>query len=198
MHYELLCRVPLWDPGGLATVPAMAIEPDVKDWTWVLNERCLECGEDVATIPPDDVPRLIRSTADVWTEVLSRDDVGERPSPDVWSPLEYACHVRDVFALFDRRLALMLAEDDPLFASWDQDATALESRYDLQVPAKVAVELRAVAEALATRFEGASADDWLRTGRRSDGAVFTVGTFSQYLLHDDLHHLNDVGAARPP
>ena len=91
----------------------------------------------------------------------------------------------------------MLAEDDPLFASWDQDATALESRYDLQVPAKVAVELRAAAETLATRFEGASAEDWLRTGRRSDGAVFTVGTFSQYLLHDDLHHLHDVGAARP-
>ena len=175
----------------------MTIEPDIKDWTWVLHERCPECGEDVATIPREDVPGLIRSTADAWAGVLSCDDVAERPSPDVWSPLEYACHVRDVFVVFDQRLALMLAEDDPLFASWDQDATALESRYELQVPAKVAVELRAAAETLAARFEGASADGWLRSGRRSDGAVFTVGTFSQYLLHDDLHHLNDVGAARP-
>ncbi len=41
---------------------------------------------------------------------------------------------RDVFVVFDQRLALMLAEDDPLFASWDQDATALESRYELQDP----------------------------------------------------------------
>ena len=91
----------------------------------------------------------------------------------------------------------MLAEDDPLFVSCDQDATALESRYDLQDPAKVTVELRHAAEELAGRFEAASAEDWLRTGRRSDGAVFTVGTFSQYLLHDDLHHLHDVGASRP-
>ncbi len=75
----------------------MAIEPDVKDWTWVLHERCPECGEDVTTIPPEDVPGLIRSSAEVWADVLSRGDIGERPSPDVWSPLEYACHVRDVF-----------------------------------------------------------------------------------------------------
>jgi hypothetical protein len=175
----------------------MAIEPDTKDWTWVLHERCPECGEDVATIPGEDVPGLIRSTADAWAGVLLRDDVGERPSPDVWSPLEYACHVRDVFVLFDQRLALMLAQVDPLFVNWDQDATAVESRYDLQDPAEVTIELRHAADELASRFEAASAADWLRTGRRSDGAVFTVGTFSQYLLHDDLHHLHDVGAARP-
>ena len=172
----------------------MSIEPDTKDWTWVLHERCSECGEDVATIPPEDVPGLIRSTAGVWAELLAGDDVRQRPSPDVWSALEYACHVRDVFVLFAQRLARMLVEDDPLFANWDQDATALESRYDLQDPVRVAVELTEAAEVLAARFEGAADDEWRRIGRRSDGAAFTVGTLSQYLLHDDLHHLNDVGA----
>jgi hypothetical protein len=36
----------------------------------------------------------------------------------VWSTLEYACHVRDVFRLYDRRLALMLDEDDATFARY--------------------------------------------------------------------------------
>ena len=52
----------------------------------------------------------------------------------VWSPLEYACHVRDVFRLFDTRLHLMLDEDDPLFANWDQDETAVAERYSEQDP----------------------------------------------------------------
>ena len=67
----------------------------------------------------------------------------QRPRPDVWSPLEYACHVRDVFRLFDQRLGLMLAEDDPQFANWDQDDTAVDDRYGEQDPAVVAGELAA-------------------------------------------------------
>jgi hypothetical protein len=33
-----------------------------------------------------------------------------RPSDDRWSALEYACHVRDVFRLYDERLEMMLTE----------------------------------------------------------------------------------------
>jgi hypothetical protein len=31
-----------------------------------------------------------------------------------------------------------------------------------------------------------------RTGRRSNGSVFTVASLSQYFLHDVVHHLWDV------
>src|SRR6187551_2418321 len=37
------------------------------------------------------------------------------PTPQVWSPLEYACHVRDVHRVFGERVQMMLAVDDPLF-----------------------------------------------------------------------------------
>ena len=47
-----------------------------------------------------------------------------RPDPSRWTTLEYAAHVRDVLRLYRTRLALMVDEDDPLFANWDQDATA--------------------------------------------------------------------------
>jgi hypothetical protein len=110
----------------------------------------------------------------------------------VWSPLEYACHVRDVFVLFDRRLALMLDEDDPLFANWDQDETAVAERYHEQDPVTVAAELQDAAETVAASFAAVRPEQRDRRGRRSDGAVFTVETFGRYFVHDPVHHLDDV------
>ncbi len=86
----------------------------------------------------------------------------------------------------------MLERDDPVFASWDQDETAVAERYGEQDPATVAAELAAEAEAIATRFEAVEGDQWERPGRRSDGSVFTVASFARYFVHDLLHHVHDV------
>jgi uncharacterized protein (DUF924 family) len=115
----------------------------------------------------------------------------------VWSPLEYACHARDVFRIFDTRVGLMISEDGPHFANWDQDATAVEDRYDLQVPAVVADELFTAANALADRFDAVRGDQWDRAGFRSDGSAFTVDSLARYLMHDPVHHLWDVDAEVP-
>ena len=169
------------------------IVPDTKDWTWVLERPCPECGFDAATVARDRIPELIRENAAAWQRVLSSSArLSERPSDDRWSALEYACHVRDVFRLYDYRLGLMLTEDDPAYPNWDQDATAVEDRYNEQDPSIVARELRDAAEALARSFEGVRDDSWGRTGTRSDGARFTVDTFARYMIHDPAHHLHDV------
>jgi len=115
---------------------------------------------------------------------------------DRWSDLEYACHVRDVFRLFDVRLHLMLDEDDPTFANWDQDETAITDRYGEQDPATVAAELSSAAGRLADSFAAVPAEEHRRTGTRSDGARFTVDSLGRYLLHDPVHHLHDVGAGQ--
>ena len=115
-----------------------------------------------------------------------------RPTEQQWSTLEYACHVRDVFRLYDKRLELMVEHDDPLFENWDQDRTAVDSRYAEQDPERVAAELQAAAAALAERFDAVTQSSWSRTGRRGDGAEFTIDSFSRYLLHDPVHHLHDV------
>ena len=86
------------------------IQPDTKDWTWVLERHCDECGFDAATVARHDIGRLLRENAAAWRPVLARSDVAIRPDEATWSPLEYACHVRDVFRLFAQRLALMLAD----------------------------------------------------------------------------------------
>ncbi len=175
---------------GSPTPPAP--EPDTKDWTWVIEKPCPECGFDAAQLDRDDVGAMLRANAEQWTELLEHPLVAQRPAPTTWSGLEYACHVRDVCLLYLQRLDRMLAEDGPHYDNWDQDATAIEQRYDLQDPATVASELVDAAEALADRFEEVSGDGWERTGFRGDGAAFTVESFARYLIHDPVHHVDDV------
>lgn len=170
----------------------MPIVPDTKDWTWVLDRTCGECGVDVRTFPREDVGRMIRANAGRWGPVLAHAEAGTRPSDDVWSALEYACHVRDVFRLYDRRLQMMLEQDDPQYPNWDQDVAATENRYSEQDPATVAEELTDAAARLAERFDGVRNDQWERRGTRSDGAHFTVESFARYMIHDPEHHLHDV------
>jgi hypothetical protein len=166
------------------------IVPDTKNWTWVVERPCPECGHDSATVGRDDVAPIIRANAQRWARVLALGDtVHRRPRPDRWSPLEYACHVRDVFRIYDHRLARMLTEDDPTYLNWDQDATAIDERYGEQDPAVVTTDLTAAAEQLATRFDGVRGEQWSRTGNRSDGARFTIDTFARYLVHDIVHHI---------
>ena len=172
----------------------MAIVPDSSDWTWVLERPCPACGFRAEELAFDDLPGLIRANAAAWIPVLARADVACRPNDHTWSPLEYAAHVRDVYRLFDERLRLVLAEEDPLLANWDQDATAIAMRYDLQVPSTVGRELAEAAASVSDAFSVVPADARQRTARRSDGPSFTVATLGAYFLHDIVHHRHDVGA----
>lgn len=179
-------------PDDAPTAPPPAVEPDVKDWTWVLERRCPECGFAAADVEPAGIGATVRDLVPRWVAVLHRPDARERPAPSTWSALEYGAHVRDVMRVFDERVRAMVEEDDPQFANWDQDATALEDRYDAQDPVVVADELAASAERTAARFDAVQGDQWGRPGRRSNGSVFTVRTLGQYFLHDVVHHLDDV------
>jgi DinB family protein len=173
----------------------MPIVPDTKDWTWVLGRQCPECGYDAAATTREAVPRLIRDNAAAWQAALrGRDpaDLRTRPREDRWSVVEYACHVRDVYRIYDQRLALMLDQDDPVFDNWDQDATAVTARYQQQDPEVVLGQLGQAAERIAGHFAGLAPAQWERTGTRSDGARFSVDSFTRYLVHDPVHHLHDI------
>jgi hypothetical protein len=174
----------------------MAIVPDNKDWTWVLERRCPECGFVSSELPRGQIAPMIRANAQEWIDILADDpaQLRLRERDDRWSRLEYACHVRDVFRIFDERLNLMLTSDDPTYQNWDQDRTAIEDHYGEQDPQAVSMELSKAASALASDFDRVEGAAWQRLGTRSDGAKFTVTTLGQYALHDIVHHLHDVAA----
>ncbi len=164
----------------------------------MLERPCPDCGFDSGALTAAQLPGTVREVAAVLADVLGTGEVTrERPRPDVWSPLEYGCHVRDVVRRGDARTRLMLTTDDPLFENWDQDASAVEDAYGEQDPVRVAAELVEAAERLAGAYEALPAAAWERVGRRSDGARFTVLTFGRYVAHDLVHHVHDVTGARP-
>jgi hypothetical protein len=169
-----------------------AIVPDDKDWTWVLERPCPECGHHSGELDIDDVAPVLQEATDRLAAVLDRPDVAVRAQPDRWSDLEYVCHVRDVYRRFDGRIALMLAEDDPLFPNWDQDQTAVSDDYASQDPATVRVELHDAASTYLASVAALTPEQLERPGRRSDGASFTVASLVRYMAHDPVHHAWDV------
>lgn len=174
----------------------MPIVPDTKDWSWVLQRRCPQCGFDATALAFDAVPDLVRDAAAQWSIILGQAGVRQRPDENTWSPTEYAAHTRDVCGLFRERLAMILSEDEPVFPDWDQDAAAVDGRYSEQDPGVVSAELREAADAAADAFATVP-DEWRgREGKRSDGTVFTVDALARYFSHDLVHHLHDV-APRP-
>ena len=108
--------------------------PDDKNWTWVLERPCPDCRFDARTIARHAIGATLGQLWGAWQEVLSRGELVRQRPPGGrmghhWSALEYGCHVRHVFVLFDERLRLMLTQQDPTFLNWDQDATAIAKRY---------------------------------------------------------------------
>jgi hypothetical protein len=192
----------------------MSIVPDVKNWTWVLERACPECGFDPATISYAVVPELARVNASRLSATLTRPDATRRPDDATWSALEYAAHVRDVCRIFAYRtniaaraeavdpgvpgfdangIAAADAVDGvPVFADWNQDETALADRYGEQDPATVARELVDAAEVVAQAIESVPVPALGLRARRSDGSVFTVESLATYFLHDVIHHVHDV------
>lgn len=174
----------------------MGIEPESKDWTWVLNRQCPECGENVGTLSIAQMVEKLQSLAPQWRTEISQPGVAVQNDKNTWSRLQYAAHVRDGLAVFAERVNLMLTADSPTFPDWDQDAAAETGRYSELDPARTATEVAEAIVGAARLLENLDPATYARPGLRSDGAPFTVQTLSQYFTHDVAHHLMDVRRQR--
>lgn len=173
----------------------MATLKDDKDWTWVVERACAQCGFDPTTIPRDHLSARVREVAPAFAARLSRPDAADRPQEDVWSPLEYGAHVRDVAGLMGGRLEQILTVDDPVFPNWDQDEVAEEVGYRTQDPLTVSEQIRSALEDFADAVDAVPEDGWERPGHRTNGDRFTARTLVVYSLHDFEHHVWDVTKA---
>src|SRR6185312_3585282 len=64
------------------------IEPDSKDWTWVISQKCPECGFDGSAVSHTEVANRILADAKQWPRRLAAVEATLRPRPTVWSALE--------------------------------------------------------------------------------------------------------------
>src|SRR5690625_1825880 len=174
----------------------MSIEPETKDWTWVLRQECSECGEDVGQLSLADAIERLREFQEPWRVGLEQPGLATRPNDRTWSRLEYACHVRDALAVFRGRVELMLQRDEPTFCYCYQAEAREAGSYDEVAPTNAAEEVRAALDATIEMLSELGPDVIDRRGLRSDGAAFTVFSLTQYFVHDVAHHLVDVRRQR--
>lgn len=126
-----------------------------------------------------------------WSNILRT-----RPAADVWSALEYACHVRDVFLVQRDRLYTALVEDTPVFTPMYRDHRVTLARYNTQDPSEVAAQLDTAARLIAQAFD--ALDPGQFQGRciynfpaPAERPLLWVG---QHAVHEGEHHLRDIEA----
>ena len=164
---------------------------------------CDECGFDYDAVADAEVAGRLRDLGRRYRPPLTRGLKGEdldaivrtRPQPEVWSALEYACHVRDVLEVQRGRVERALVEDRPEYVPMGRDERVVVDRYNEQDPVAVVAELAANAEAIAATFEGLTAEQWGRVGvyqypEPTDRDMRWLGI---HTVHEGHHHLLDVG-----
>jgi nitroreductase len=191
-HPSLEGLVVEWRPPPAAILPARTF-------------HCDECGFSAAELSEAELVTRCASFGRRFRAPLTRFLPGEdatavlnrRPAPDVWSALEYACHVRDVFAFYRERVSRVLTEDRPVLHAVGFGSRPEEASYAGSDPVAVAVadELAREAEGLAALLEGLDEAGWQRVGLSSDGtgAERSVRVLAERAVHDAHHHLLDVG-----
>jgi hypothetical protein len=135
-----------------------------------------------------DVPGTVRAAVQAVPAELRR----LRPASDVWSVVEYVCHLRDVFVGFTVRLRRARTEDEPVVDPMFGDLRAVRFRYaDADVDA-VLDELGRCVAGFRDEIADTRPDEWTRTVRRLPGEVRTTTWLVRQATHEARHHVRDI------
>ena len=163
------------------------------------SERCTEdfCGfEWDAVISSEVGQRVIKSAGEIADLISSNTTANSRQTSDVWSPVEYAGHVRDVLFNIRDRLIVAMNEDNPLCKGLFGTSRINFGLYKNDSPAEVAQEVRVAASLFARTWERIPSDVRERTmvygwPRVADRSLHWVAAQA---LHEVEHHLSDIRA----
>ena len=162
---------------------------------------CEQCGFNYDTGDlQSTVTTLIRQAADCSMSLTKAaagpdpDVVRLRPAPDVWSAIEYACHVRDVLEVQRHRIAQCLAEDRPVYAPMDRTGRVKELKYEDQDPMEVAAALMRFAREFGAAARVLTPPQLGRLGLYNYPvrAPRTLGWVIRHTAHEIQHHRHDI------
>jgi len=159
-----------------------------------MTDRC-DCGFGDDSVSIDDIPARARAGADAIAAALRGGPaVARRPSPDRWSALEYAAHVRDVLLTIRDRLVIGLVEDRPHFKPAYRDERLSLGLYRADEPGPVALEVVAAAAMFGRLF---AAIDPGALGRDvhygfPESTIRTLAWMGRQAVHETEHHLADI------
>ena len=161
-------------------------------------DHCDRCSFTYEEVAVRDVAGTLRDLCAQFVEVLTdaRTDImlKTRPAPDIWSCIEYACHVRDVLLIQRDRVILALVEECPSFPRMYRDERVDLTGYQEESLADILAELSIATDLFAKVFERLSVE---QTGRRCvynfpEPTVKDVAWLGRHTVHESKHHLGDV------
>jgi hypothetical protein len=143
---------------------------------------CAECGYDMTRLSNDAIVDLIASFSLEEFLPLSR----VRPTPEVWSPLEYAWHLRESFDFYRDRITLVLSVDAPQFEGGDFTVDPVETP-------GIVEWLHQGAKAVSALLRSLDDAHWERFGIGSyDGGRRDIRNLASRLAHECVHHAMDI------
>lgn len=140
-------------------------------------------------------PEIVEAALQLADMIVGpRADVRERRQPGIWSPLEYACHVRDVLLVQRERVLLARHQERPSFDPMGRDERVDHDGYAEQDPIDVARQLSDAARLFANVLDRLPTADWERTVMYSYPAFAerSLRWLGIHTLHEIRHHLEDA------
>lgn len=129
---------------------------------------------------PGDIERLV--------EGLSDDLLRRRHSPRDWSVIEICCHLRDSGEISALRIQRLGTEDEPTLDRYDEQALAVERRYQDDDLGRVLPAVRSAWSGLAETLAGLSPEAWQRAGHHPERGTVTVASEAlRYAEHAREH-----------
>lgn len=159
-----------------------------------MEETCGECAFDESLTQPEDVALALPSVATAIGDdirALSPELARRRPSPEVWSPVEYLGHLRESMAFHRWLIESALAEDNPSIPRVDPDESVAKAGYlDHDIEALYGQFERRVERLcrLLTELDGGAVNRTLTL----DGRCLTVGLVARSAWHECHHHRGDI------
>jgi DinB superfamily len=159
-------------------------------------DQCAECGFAYELDRAEAAGRAIRDGIAEVVTILGRPgvDLRTRPEPDVWSPLEYACHLRDVLLVQRERVLTARRVERPVCEPMGREERVEHDGYAEQNPQDVAHQLTEAARLFANVLDRLGAGDWEREVLYSypEPAERSLRWVAQHTLHEVRHHLLDI------
>jgi hypothetical protein len=157
---------------------------------------CDECGFELGLETAEAVaPQIVDGVAGVADTLRGAGPaLRQRAQPDVWSPLEYGAHLRDVLLVQRERVLAARRVETPTFDPMGRDERVEHDGYAQQDPDDIARQLTDAAAMFANDLSRLAPAEWDRTVIYSYPArqQRSLRWVAVHTLHEVRHHGMDV------
>lgn len=176
-------------PGGRRSPPARLPPLAAEDWS------CDSCGisyADTALAEAIDAIELLPARLGNIMQAVPASTLRVRASPEVWSPIEYLCHIRDVLASATIRLYRTRTDEVPSVEPMFNDLRTARFGYANRQVEAVLAEITDDTAGFLAEAAQMPTDGWQRRMQRLPGETRTATWLARQAMHEGEHHLLDI------